>query len=77
MLQDKRSELDAEKRRKLITRLLDDLSKENPDLYYQPTSEVAVQIMAHLESDPNLHVEEKALLAPLSQHDIEVLLSMH
>lgn len=77
MLQDKRSELDAEKRKKLITRLLDVLSKENPDLYYQPTSEVALQIMAHVENDPDLHVEEKALLAPLSQHDIEVLLSLH
>jgi len=77
VLQDKRSELEAEKRKKLLTRLLDDLSKENPDLYYQPTSAVAVQIMEHIANAHDLHVEEKALLTPLSQHDIEVLLSMH
>ncbi|MEP3048649.1 MAG: hypothetical protein ABJL55_15035 [Roseibium sp.] len=77
MLQDKRGDLDAEKRKKLITRLLDDLSQTNPDLYYQPTSQVALQIKQHIESDARLHVEEKNLLVNLSQRDIEVLLSLH
>lgn len=77
MLQDKRADLDAEKRKRLIIRLLEDLSRSNGDLYYRPTSEIALQIRKYIETEADLHHEEKVLLEPLDQRDIEVLLSLH
>ncbi|MEM1050112.1 MAG: hypothetical protein AAGL24_28410 [Pseudomonadota bacterium] len=77
MLKDKRVELDSEKRKKLIERLLVELSRSNSDLYYQPTSAIALQIKNYIDGDAQLVAEERALLEPLSQRDIEVLLSLH
>ncbi|MEM8812019.1 MAG: hypothetical protein AAGF59_05320 [Pseudomonadota bacterium] len=77
MLQDKRVDLDSEKRKKLIQRLLAELSRTQPDLYYQPTSEIARQIKNYIDGDANLIVDERSLLETLSQRDIEVILSLH
>ncbi len=77
MLQEKHGDLDAEKRKKLITRLLGDLSRSNPDLYYQPTSQIALQIKQQVDQGTNLNNDDRALLSPLSLRDIEVLLSLH
>lgn len=77
MLEEKRVDLASEKRKKLIERLLQELSRSNPDLYYQPTSEIALQIEKHIDSDAGLSHEEKLLLEPLTHRDIEVLLSLH
>lgn len=77
MLKDKRGDLDSEKRKKLIERLLLELSRSNPDLYYQSTSAIALQIRDYVDGDATLNAEERALLEPLSQRDIEVLLSLH
>ncbi|EEE44031.1 hypothetical protein [Roseibium alexandrii] len=77
MLQEKHGDLDAEKRKKLITRLLEDLSRSNPDLYYQPTSQIALQIKQQVDEGTNLSNEDRALLSPLTLRDIEVLLSLH
>ncbi|WP_428527971.1 hypothetical protein [Roseibium sp.] len=77
MLQEKRGDLDAEKRKKLIVRLLEDLSSSNPDLYYQPTSQVAIQIKQNIDDGTNLNNDDRALLLPLTLRDIEVLLSLH
>ncbi|WP_434055818.1 MAG: hypothetical protein RDA78_13510 [Roseibium sp.] len=77
MLQEKRHDLDAEKRKQLVQRLVAELSRLGGDLYYQPTSQIALQIRNYAAGDAKLTAEEKALLAPLSQRDIEVLLSLH
>ncbi|WP_306149960.1 MULTISPECIES: hypothetical protein [unclassified Roseibium] len=77
MLQEKHGDLDAEKRKKLITRLLEDLSRSNPDLYYQPTSQIALQIKQQVDAGTNLNNDDRALLSPLTLRDIEVLLSLH
>jgi len=77
MLQEKRIDLDAEKRKTLIDRLLKEISGEHGDLYYQPTSTIALLISNHIKSGLTLNAEERALLAPLTQRDIEVLLSLH
>jgi len=77
MLQDKRRDLDGEKQKRLLQRLLEELSASSPDLYYQPTSTIALALQAHITEGAALYAEERALLARLSQRDIEVLLSLH
>lgn len=76
MLQDKRKDLDGEKRKKLLQRLLQELSRARPDLYYQATSEVARQMQAYIKDEAPLNGEERALVAHLEPRDIEVLLSL-
>ena len=76
VLKDRRSELDGEKQKKLLNGLLNDLSAARPDLYYQPTSAIALQIHDHIQNT-HFNAEETELLRRLSQHDIEVLLSLH
>ena len=77
MLHEKRENLDSEKQKRLLERLIAELSKSHSDLYYRPTSEVAVHLKAYIDGDAALLAEEKALLDRLSQRDIEVLLSLH
>lgn len=77
MLQEKREDLDAEKRKKLLQRLITELSREYPDLYYQSASEIARQMRSYIAGGAHLNAEERALMEPLSQRDIEVLLSLH
>lgn len=77
MLQEKRIDLDAEKQRKLLQRLLAELTRSRPDLYYQTTGEIARHIKGYAGDDAVIHQEERELLERLSVRDIEVLLSLH
>ena len=77
MLQDKRNDLVAEKRKKLLQRLVEELSHTDMDFYYRPTSAIAARIQQYADNEAGLIAEEKALLAGLTQRDIEVLLSLH
>lgn len=77
VLREKRIDLDSVKRKKLIERLLLEISRSQGDLYYQSTSTIALQIKDYIQGDGKLNAEERALLEPLSQRDIEVLLSLH
>ncbi|MEM1387028.1 MAG: hypothetical protein AAF626_08785 [Pseudomonadota bacterium] len=77
MLEEKRKDLDSEKQKRLLRRLLEELSASDPNLYYGSTSDIALMIQDYIESDAKLAQEERALLARLSKRDIEVLLSLH
>jgi len=77
MLQDKKSETDAERQKVLLRRLVSEVSRENPDLYYQPTSQVARLIRDRIAGGRSLNQEERALMQRLSSRDLEVLLSLH
>lgn len=77
MLQEKRIDLDSEKQKRLLRKLVEQLSRSEPDLYYRPTSEIASFLIKHIEGDAGLLAEEKSLLKRLSQRDIEVILSLH
>ncbi|MEM7520734.1 MAG: hypothetical protein AAF307_06820 [Pseudomonadota bacterium] len=77
MLEEKRQDLESEKQKKLLQRLVAELSREQPDLYYRSTAEIASQIRTYAAGDAKLINDEKALLKDLSQRDIEVLLSLH
>ncbi|SLN43635.1 hypothetical protein PSA7680_02202 [Pseudoruegeria aquimaris] len=77
MLQDKRQDLDAEKQRRLLQRLVEELSRTHGELYYQPTSQIAMQLESYIDGEAKLFAEERALLKRLTRRDIEVLLSLH
>ncbi|MEM6896655.1 MAG: hypothetical protein AAF576_04710 [Pseudomonadota bacterium] len=77
MLEDKRKDLDAEKKKKLLQRLLSDLSAEDPNVYYMATADVAAIIKKTIETGGRLSADDRTLLKGLSQRDIEVILSLH
>ena len=77
MLQDKKSETDAEKQKALLRRLVTEVSRESPDLYYQSTSQVARLIRDHIKNGRTLNADERKVMEPLSSRDLEVLLSLH
>jgi hypothetical protein len=77
VLQDKRSDLDAEKRKQVLDRMIRELSAADPDFYYRATSEVALSLEQRIARGEGLNAEERTLLAPLSRRDIQVLLSHH
>ncbi|MEM9332602.1 MAG: hypothetical protein AAGA53_14835 [Pseudomonadota bacterium] len=77
MLQDKKSETDAEKQKVILRRLVDDLNKTNPDLYYQTTSQIARLVQQRIADRSALNADEHKLMVRLSSRDIEILLSLH
>lgn len=76
-LQEKRKDLDVERQKRLLTRLVEELSRSDPELYYRSTSEVAAQIEGLIGKAGRLSPEDRQLLMRLSRRDIEVLLSLH
>ncbi|MBO6897589.1 MAG: hypothetical protein JJ868_09475 [Shimia sp.] len=76
-LHEKRQDLDGEKRKVLLQRLLSELSGLDPNLYYQSTSQIAVLMRAYIDGDAKLVQEEHQLMQGLAPRDIEVLLSLH
>ncbi|MEM6849288.1 MAG: hypothetical protein AAF580_14670 [Pseudomonadota bacterium] len=77
MLEDKRVDLDAEKQKRVLQRMVNDLTRESADIYYQPTSEIARIIKSQVDAAEGLNADEVNLLRNLTQRDIEVLLSLH
>ncbi|MEM9667730.1 MAG: hypothetical protein AAF950_02300 [Pseudomonadota bacterium] len=75
-MEEKRKDLDAEKQKKLLHRLVEELSKSHMDFYYRSTSEVAFLLKSYIDGEAKLSVEEKALLSSLSQKDIQLKLSL-
>ena len=77
MLQDKRKDLDGERQRRLLQKLVSDLSHENPNVYYMPTAGIAALLHETIKTGGRLSAEDRDLLQKLSVRDIEVLLSLH
>ncbi|MET1415468.1 hypothetical protein ABVF61_24565 [Roseibium sp. HPY-6] len=77
MLQDKKSETDAEKQKVLLRQLVEELGREVPELYYQPTSHVARMVRRMISEGDILNADQRKLMARLSERDLEVLLSLH
>ncbi len=53
------------------------LSKEQPDLYYLPTIEVAAAVKEFINTPGKLPQDKLILVNRLSRHDIQILLSLH
>ncbi|MEM9854688.1 MAG: hypothetical protein AAF841_09585 [Pseudomonadota bacterium] len=76
-MEEKRKDLDAERQKRLLRAMVDEVSRGYPDLYYQPTSQIALIIHGHIRDGAKLRADDKELLLRLSERDIEVLLSLH
>ncbi len=75
-MEEKRQDLTAEKQKRRLEQLLQELSREHMDLYYQSTSEIAFQLKTYIRDGAKLDQEDRALLEPLSQSDIQIRLSL-
>jgi len=76
MLQDKAADLIAEKRKKLLERLITEIGRGGYDLYYAPTSQVATYLLTYAKDGAALNADELALIDGLTRRDIEVILSI-
>lgn len=66
---------DPVKKRKIVKRFLAQLTREEPQMYYATTSEVARSIHMMIKEHTNrLSVEEQALVRKMSIDDIKVML---
>ncbi|MEL6914945.1 MAG: hypothetical protein AAFP13_10630 [Pseudomonadota bacterium] len=75
MLEEKRVDLEAEKQKRLLARMVETMTREHADLYYQPTSQIALVLHQDISKGAGLTLDEKGLVDKLSSRDIEVLLS--
>lgn len=66
---------DPVKKRKIVNRFLQQLTREEPQMYYATTSEIARSIHLMIKEHTNrLSVEEQALVRRMTMKDIEVML---
>ena len=66
---------DPAKKRKIVKRFLMQLTRDEPQMYYATTSEVARSIHLMIKEHTNrLSVEEQALVRKMSIDDIKVML---
>lgn len=71
-------ELGVEIRDKVIQRFLNKLTKQHPELYYAPTSQIAREIHKEIQSKLNtLDFDEQVQVKRLEVHDIEIILGFH
>ncbi|SDL45425.1 hypothetical protein [Aliiruegeria lutimaris] len=77
MMKDKRTDLDGEKQKRLLLRLVAEMSQTDTDLYYHPTSAIAQKLSEHVSKAPGLSSDERSLLTGLGWRDIQILLSMN
>ncbi|MEM0929529.1 MAG: hypothetical protein AAGI89_09580 [Pseudomonadota bacterium] len=76
-MEEKREDLQSEKQDKLLRQLTAELSQQSPDFYYRSTSEIAFLIRDYIRNGAKLTQDDRALLEPLSAHDIQLKLSLH
>jgi len=77
MMEDKRDDLIAEKQRKLLEIIVQELGRDNPQFYYMPTVEVARAIQAYAADGKSLNQDQLELLKGLDERQIQILLSLH
>ena len=77
MLHDRKSDTDAARRRAILQRIVETLSRGDPDLYYQPTAQVAREIRRHIATPDALNGDDRMLVGQLSERDIQIILSLH
>ncbi|ABE74797.1 MULTISPECIES: hypothetical protein [Psychrobacter] len=75
---EKTEENAATHKRKLIDKFLIKLTKEEPQMYYATTSEIARSLYSMLKEHTNrLTVEEQALIRHMTIEEIQGLLGFH
>lgn len=70
------SELDHDKKRRLVEAYLQELTKTDPNLYYSSTTDIAHALYPMIKEHMNrMPVDEQALFRNITVRDIEMLLS--
>lgn len=64
----------VDQKKKIITKIVEELTKTNPDLYYTDTSTVAGHVVDFVQ-DKKLKQEEFELLKDMDFRDIAILMS--
>ncbi len=77
MLREKKSETDAERQKAILMRLIEDVGRQYPDLYYQPTNQIARLIKSYIEQGQNMNADEIKLMKRLRSRDIQIMMSLH
>ncbi len=75
MLQEERKDLDGERQKALLDRLVAELNRSEPDLYYRSTIDIALRLERYIADEAGLPEEDRAILMRLNRRDIQVLLS--
>ena len=75
-MEEKRRDLDVEKQKKIIFKLVEKLSLSDPDLYYRSTSEIALIVKNLIDSREHLLDIERELVSDLTSRDIELRLGI-
>ncbi|MFK7855964.1 MAG: hypothetical protein AB8B79_17740 [Granulosicoccus sp.] len=65
----------SQRQHSVVKRCLDTLMSENPQSYYEPTSEIAREILALMSRPEFLDKHELEAVKPLKSRDIEILLA--
>ncbi len=66
------------KTRQIINRFLAKLTKDEPQMYYSSTAEVARVLFLMIKEHQNrLEIEEQLLVKGLTSRDIEMILGFH
>lgn len=68
---------DQEKRRKILTKIIQDLSKTNKDMYYNSTSDTSNEIKKYIEDKNDLSKNELDLVGDMTARDISLILSIN
>ena len=68
---------EQEKRRKVLTKIIKDLTEDNIDMYYNSTSDTSNLIKDYIDKKKNLSKDELDLVQDMSQRDISLLLSIN
>lgn len=68
----------SSEKRKIINRFLIKLTKEEPQMYYAPTAEIARSIYTMIKEHTNrLSVEEQALVRRITVEEIQSILGFN
>jgi len=77
IMEEKKEQLESVLRKKALLRLVEGLSATQTDLYYQSTSEIARILKQVIKQGDGISQAERELLSPLSERDIQLILSLH
>ncbi|MEO1662294.1 MAG: hypothetical protein AAFR51_14995 [Pseudomonadota bacterium] len=75
-MEDKRVDLKSEQQRVLLQTLVEQLGRENPQLYYQSTMQIAYALEGYIKKGARLTQDERELLAPLKPKDMQIILGL-
>ena len=66
-----------DKKRKVLTKIIKDLTQDNIDMYYNSTSDTSNLIKDYIDKKKNLSKDELELVQDMSARDISILLSIN